>query len=129
GLRIKHDGTYNSGGYLRAGVAQSDDPRTSPGAVHPLVCTHPDSHRRCVYLGRRRNAYIVGGDLAESEALLDELWSYTTRDELAWYNIWRVGDLVMWDNRCTMHRRDPFDPATRRIMHRTQIRATARPAA
>jgi taurine dioxygenase len=129
GLRIKHDGTYNSGGYLREGVTATDDPRSSPGAVHPLVCTHPESGRRCLYLGRRRNAYLLGLDLAESEALLDQLWSYATRDEFTWYNNWRPGDLVLWDNRCTMHRRDPFDPAARRIMHRTQIKGTARPAA
>jgi taurine dioxygenase len=129
GLRIKHDGTYNSGGYLRAGVTASDDPRTSPGAVHPLVCTHPESGRKCLYLGRRRNAYILGLELAESERLLDELWSAATRDEFTWYNTWRVGDLVLWDNRCTMHRRDPFDPAQRRIMHRTQIKGPTRPAA
>jgi taurine dioxygenase len=129
GLKIKHDGTYNSGGYLRAGVAASDDPRTSPGAIHPLVCTHPDSGRRCLYLGRRRNAYIVDLPLDESEALLDELWAYATRDAYTWYNTWRVGDLVLWDNRCTMHRRDPFDPAARRIMHRTQIKGTTRPSA
>ncbi len=127
-LKIKHDGTYNSGGYLRAGVTASDDPRTSPGAIHPLVCTHPESGRRCLYLGRRRNAYIVDLPLGESEALLDELWAYATRDAYTWYNAWRVGDVVLWDNRCTMHRRDPFDPAARRIMHRTQIKATARPA-
>jgi taurine dioxygenase len=129
GLRIKHDGTYNSGGYLRAGVTASDDPRTSPGAVHPLVCTHPDSGRKCLYLGRRRNAYIIGLELAESERLLDELWSVATHDDFTWYNTWRVGDLVLWDNRCTMHRRDPFDPAQRRIMHRTQIKGAARPTA
>lgn len=129
GLRIKHDGTYNSGGYLRQGVEATDDPRTSPGAVHPLVCTHPDSKRRCLYLGRRRNAYIVGLELAESEALLDALWSYAERKEFSWYNEWRVGDLVMWDNRCTMHRRDPFDPGSRRIMHRTQIKSETRPMA
>jgi taurine dioxygenase len=128
-LRIKHDGTYNSGGYLREGVAATDDPRTSPGAVHPLVCTHPESQRRCLYLGRRRNAYIMGLELAASEALLDELWSYTQRDDLTWYNTWQVGDLVLWDNRCTMHRRDPFDAAERRIMHRTQIKGTSRPTA
>ena len=64
-LRIKHDGTYNSGGYLRQGVTATDDPRTSPGAVHPLVCTHPDTGRRMLYLGRRRNAYLVGLELAE----------------------------------------------------------------
>ena len=128
-LQLKHDGTYNSGGYVRQGVAAVDDPVNSVGAVHPLVCTHPESGRRALYLGRRRNAYIVGLPLAESEALLDELWSYASRDELTWYNQWRVGDLVLWDNRCTMHRRDPFDSNARRIMHRTQIKGETRPAA
>jgi taurine dioxygenase len=128
GLRIKHDGTYNSGGYVRQGVKPTDDPRTSPGAVHPLVCTHPDSGRRMLYLGRRRNAYLLGLDLKDSEALLDELWSYIDRPEFRWEHVWRVGDLVLWDNRCTMHRRDAFDPASRRIMHRTQVKGDARPA-
>jgi taurine dioxygenase len=126
-LKIKHDGTYNSGGYLRQGVTATDDPRTSPGAVHPLVCTHPDTGRRMLYLGRRRNAYIMGLELAASEALLDELWGYVARPEFAWEHVWRVGDLVLWDNRCTMHRRDPFDDLARRIMHRTQIKGAQRP--
>jgi taurine dioxygenase len=127
-LRLKHDGTYNSGGYVRQGVEAVDDPVNSVGAVHPLVCTHPESRRRVLYLGRRRNAYILGLPLPESEALLDEVWSYASRDELTWYNKWRTGDLVLWDNRCTMHRRDPFDAGARRIMHRTQIKGEARPA-
>jgi taurine dioxygenase len=67
--------------------------------------------------------------LGESEALLDEVWRYATRDELTWYNTWRVGDVVLWDNRCTMHRRDPFDASSRRIMHRTQMKGEARPVA
>jgi taurine dioxygenase len=132
-LKIKHDGTYNSGGYLRQGVTATDDPRTSPGAVHPLVCTHPDTGRKMLYLGRRRNAYLVGLELAESEALLDALWLYVEQPEFAskfsWEHVWHVGDLVMWDNRCTMHRRDPFDDSARRIMHRTQIKGSERPAA
>jgi len=127
-LKIKHDGTYNSGGYLRQGVAATDDPRTSPGAVHPLVCTHPDTGRRMLYLGRRRNAYLVGLDLAESERLLDQLWGFVENPQFAWQHVWRVGDLVLWDNRCTMHRRDPFDASARRIMHRTQIKGSASPA-
>jgi len=127
GLKIKHDGTYNSGGYVRQGVTATDDPRTSPGAVHPLVCTHPDTGRRMLYLGRRRNAYLVGLDLADSEALLDELWSFVDRPEFAWEHAWRVRDLVLWDNRCTMHRRDAFDPDSRRIMHRTQVKGDGRP--
>ncbi|WP_315711731.1 MULTISPECIES: TauD/TfdA family dioxygenase [unclassified Bradyrhizobium] len=126
-LKIKHDGTYNSGGFVRQGVTPTDDPRRSPGAIHPLVCTHPDSGLRMLYLGRRRNAYLVGLELAESEALLDALWAYVARPEFSWEHVWKVGDLVIWDNRCTMHRRDPFDDHARRIMHRTQIKGTDRP--
>jgi taurine dioxygenase len=128
-LKIKHDGTYNSGGFLRQGVTATDDPRASPGAVHPLVCTHPDTGRQMLYLGRRRNAYLMGLELAESEALLDGLWTFVDRPEFKWEHVWRVGDLVMWDNRCTMHRRDPFDDTARRVMHRTQIKGSLSPAA
>ena len=128
GLRVKHDGTYNSGGYVRQGVVPSDDPRQAPGALHPLVYTHPETGRPALYLGRRRNAYIAGLELAESEALLDELWRYVENDDFAWTNVWRPGDLVLWDNRCTMHRRDPFDAAARRVMHRTQIKSEGAPA-
>lgn len=128
GRRVKHDGTYNSGGFVRQGVTPSDDPREAPGSLHPLVYTHPETGRPALYLGRRRNAYIDGLELAESEALLDELWSYVDGERFGWSHQWRKGDLVLWDNRCTMHRRDAFDPATRRVMHRTQIKGTGRPA-
>jgi taurine dioxygenase len=124
GLRVKHDGTYNSGGYVRQGVTPTGDPRTSPGTFHPLVCVHPETGRRALYLGRRRNAYIDGLSLDDSNALLDEIWAYATRDSLTWRHRWEVGDLVLWDNRCTMHRRDAFDAGTRRVMHRTQIRGS-----
>lgn len=129
GLRVKHDGTYNSGGFLRAGVTPTHDPRTAPGTLHPLVIRHPETGRLALYLGRRRNAYIAGLPLEESEALLDAIWAEATRPAHAWTNHWRVGDLVLWDNRCTMHRRDPFDPQARRIMHRTQIKGAAPPSA
>ena len=127
GLQVKHDGTYNSGGYVRQGLTAVNDPVTSPGAYHPLVVTHPETGRRALYLGRRRNAYLGGLSLVESEALLDELWSYATRDEIVWHNEWHPGDVVLWDNRCTMHRRDPFDPESRRILHRTQIQGRIPP--
>ena len=123
GLGVKHDGTYNSGGYVREGVTPTGDPRTSPGTFHSLVCVHRETGRRGLYLGRRRNAFIEGLSIEESDRLLDEIWTHATRDSLTWTHQWRAGDLVLWDNRCTMHRRDAFDPATRRVMHRTQIRA------
>ncbi len=125
GLECLHDASRNSAGELRRGYQEVEDPRTAPGAVHPLVITHPGSGRKALYLGRRRNAYIPGLDLPDSEALLDRLWTHATQPQFAWYQQWLVGDLVMWDNRCTMHRRDAFDPAARRLMHRTQITGAA----
>jgi taurine dioxygenase len=129
GLRVKHDGTYNSGGYVRKGVTPTDDPREAPGRMHPLVCTHPESGRRMLYLGRRKMAWLEGFDLAASDALLDEIWAFATQDRFVMRHRWRVGDLVLWDNRCTMHRRDPFDAKTRRVMHRTQVKGIAPPMA
>lgn len=125
-LRVKHDGTYNSGGYVRAGVTATDDPQAAPGTFHPLVCVHPETGRGHLYLGRRRNAWLEGLSLEESNALLDQIWATATADALAWRHHWRVGDVVMWDNRCVMHRRDAFDPTARRVMHRTQIKGSRR---
>ena len=128
-LKIKHDGTYNSGGYLRKGLQATDDPTRSVGTPHPIICAHPVTGRPVLYLGRRRNAYVMGLSLEESEALLDELWRYATLPENCYAHQWRVGDLLMWDNRSTMHRRDPFDSSARRIMHRTQIKGRVTPRA
>ena len=128
-LMIKHDGTYNSGGYLRKGLTPTDDPSKSIGTPHPILCRHPITGKTTLYLGRRRNAYVMGLDLKESEALLDELWEHTLKEEHVFAHKWNVGDLLMWDNRCTMHRRDAFDPNSRRIMHRTQIKGSSKPIA
>jgi taurine dioxygenase len=127
GRRIKHDGTYNSGGYVRQGVTPSDDPHKAPGAWHPAVCAHPVTGAPTLFLGRRRNSCVEGLSPAESDALLDELWDYATRPDYVYSHAWRVGDLLLWDNRSTMHRRDPFDGTTRRVMHRTQIKGKRHP--
>jgi taurine dioxygenase len=127
GKRIKHDGTYNSAGLLRQGATESDDPRTSVGTFHPIIYRHPDADRDALYLGRRRNAYIEGLEVEESEKLLDELWAHATQEQFTYSHTWRVGDVLMWDNRATLHRRDPFDQTARRYMLRTQISGEAAP--
>lgn len=116
-----HDASKNSAGELRQGFQRTLDVRQTPGAVHPLVRLHPLSKRKALFLGRRPGAYVHGLSIEESEALLDALWEHTTQERFAWQQKWRVGDLVMWDNRCVMHRRDAFDESQRRLMHRTQI--------
>ena len=122
GLQCRHDSSRNSAGELRKGQNEVTDPREAPGAVHPIIRTHPATHRNALFLGRRRNACIIGLRLAESEELLDKLWAHASQRRFAWYQKWKVGDLIMWDNRCAMHRRDAFDPESRRLMHRTQVR-------
>jgi len=126
-LSIKHDGTYNSGGFLRKGVTPSDDPRQSIGQPHPIVCAQPRTGTPTLYLGRRRNAYVMGLGLKESEALLDELWSYANDPANRLVHRWKVGDVLLWNNRATIHRRDSFDPSARRLLTRTQVKGLLAP--
>ena len=129
-LRCKHDISRNSGGEIRKGFeayANEPDPRKIPGVYHPLVYRHPETGRESLYLGRRGNAHIEGLDVADSEALLDQLWAHACQDRFRWDQTWEVGDLIAWDNRCTMHRRDAFDDSDRRVMLRTQITGDTRP--
>jgi taurine dioxygenase len=122
GRLCKHDATHNSAGRLRGGCREYRDVREVPGPLHPLVRTHPQTGRKALYLGRRKNAYIEGFPVDESEHVLDTLWAHATQPSLTWTQAWKVGDLVMWDNRCAMHRRDALDAAQRRVLHRTQIK-------
>jgi taurine dioxygenase len=128
GRQIKHDASYNSAGELRKGFQPVTDASKAPGALHPAVIRHPVTGRQALFLGRRPNAYVMGLPLAESEALLDRLWEHATQPRLSWYQKWQVGDLLMWDNRCVMHKRTAFDANERRFMYRTQIRG-GRPSA
>ncbi len=121
GLVCRHDSSRNSAGQLRKGAEEVADPRKTPGAKHPLVRTHPLTKRKALFLGRRRNAYIEGMVLEDSERLLDKLWAHAMQPEFTWTQKWEVGDVIVWDNRCTMHRRDALDPDSRRLMYRTQV--------
>ena len=121
GLTCIHDASRNSVGELRRGFADITDPTQTVGARHPIVRTHPVTGRKCLFLGRRRSAYIPELSLQDSEALLDHLWAHATEPRFCWTQVWQAGDLVMWDNRCTLHRRDEFDDSYQRIMHRTQM--------
>ncbi len=124
-LTCIHDASRTSTGELRRGFEETDDPRKTVGPTHPLIRVHPATGKKCLLLGRRRNAYINGYSLEDSEKLLNMLWSHATQPEFVWGQEWKLGDMIMWDNRCTMHRRDSFDPLSRRIMFRTQISGEA----
>ena len=121
-----HDASTNSAGMLRKGYKKVTDVRDVVGAHHPLVRTEPTTGRKALFLGRRPNAYVLGLPVPESEALLDALWAHATQPRFAMCHEWKVGDLLMWNNLSVLHRRDPFDPNTRRIMHRSQIKGSER---
>ncbi|MPZ44608.1 MAG: TauD/TfdA family dioxygenase [Betaproteobacteria bacterium] len=122
GKQIKHDASRNSAGELRKGYKEVIDPREAPGAMHPIIIRHPVTQRHALFLGRRPNAYVVGLALEASEALLTRLWAHAIQEGYAWFQKWSIGDLLIWDNRCAMHKRTAFDPIERRLMLRTQIK-------
>ncbi|MFT5176769.1 MAG: taurine dioxygenase [Gammaproteobacteria bacterium] len=145
GQSIRHSQIYDSTGAKRAAFDEIADITKAPGPIHPIIRTIgpsnspsnlpsespsdlPDNlqgnslnNRQCLYLGRRLGAYIVGFSIDESEALLDALWTHTVREQRIWSHDWQLGDLVVWDNRFTMHHRDPFDANARRRLHKVQV--------
>ena len=122
-LSIKHNAAHDSVGNLRPGFEAFDDPRDAPGAVHPIIRTHNETGDACLYLGRREWAYIPGLSLEESEALLDELWSYAVPADYVVEQNWTPGDVIIWDNRRCLHKRTSIDPSQRRLLLRCQVLA------
>ena len=106
-------------------------PEQNPDPVvdHPIVCTHPETGRKTLFVSPYFTKKVLGMAEKEGRALLETLFEHQTQDEYIWVHEWQVGDLVMWDNRATMHRREPFPDSERRILKRTQIFSETRPAA
>ena len=129
GLHIRHDDSRNTAGGLRPTRAMPTCRDEVTGPMHPLVRVHPATGRTALYLGRRYAApssHIVELPDDESEALLDELWAAATAADIVWtHDDWRPGDVLMWDNRCTLHSRTEVDPTQAREMHRTLIKGEA----
>src|SRR5687767_15567478 len=74
-----------------------------------------------LFLGRRHGSYVNGYTLEDSEALLNELWAHATQPQFWYEHHWSVGDVVVWDNRAILHRRDPFDSDSRRVLYAAQV--------
>jgi len=102
-------------------VISAEAKQKTPPVFHPLVHTHPVTGRKALYLDSTTTIGIAGMDEATASSLLDEIYGFATRPEFVYRHDWQVGDVVMWDNGMTMHRREPFDPAARRLMKRTTI--------
>lgn len=121
GMTVKQANIVDTAMKLRPGASLDDDIRTTPGPSHPLISTHPETGANLLFLGRRHGAYVNGLPLAESEALLDQLWAHATDPRFRYTHEWARGDVVIWDNRATLHRREPFDAASRRVLFAAQV--------
>ena len=121
GKTVKQANIVDTAMKLRPGASLDEDIRTAPGPSHPLISTHPETGANLLFLGRRHGAYVNGLELEESEALLDALWRHATDPRFAYTHEWAAGDIVIWDNRATLHRREPFDASSRRVLYAAQV--------
>ncbi len=120
GLRATHDLDFSR---QRAGEPPMTEQqrRAAPPVDHPMVRTHPDTGRRSLYISHHV-ARVDGMSHDASQTLLSELMGHATADRFVYRHRWRKHDVVIWDNRCTMHRAMGYDPAAeRRVMHRTVV--------
>ncbi len=106
--------------------ASAEEIADAPPMVHPLVRTHPETGRKALFMGEHAS-HFDGQPMAVGRARLAALEAHATQERFVYRHPWRKGDLLMWDNRCLLHRADPnFDAALYpRVLHRTCLRGTA----
>ena len=123
-LRVIHswEASRRNTGNAPATEAEKKD---RPPVIHPLVRTHPSTGKKALYVGMH-TSHVEGMSEGESRALLDSLANHTTKPEFVYTHTWRPGDLVMWDNRCLLHRADTnYDmDKHRRILYRTVVKGS-----
>ncbi|HEY1542415.1 MAG TPA: TauD/TfdA family dioxygenase, partial [Xanthobacteraceae bacterium] len=94
---------------------------------HPVFRTHDETGRKAIYVNRLMTVRVEGLPPAQSDALLEALFDHSEKPEFVYRHQWRVGDLLVWDNRCSMHARDDFPADQRRLMLRTTVKGMTTP--
>jgi taurine dioxygenase len=89
----------------------------TPDVIHPLIRTHDDTGIKAIYFNANRTDRIVGMDRAESDQLLDQLHEHMTQQKYQYWHHWRVGDILLWDNRCLVHAVNMDFPVGERRVH------------
>ena len=117
GKRALHAYDYDTASTRRGTVLKEGVPH----AVHPVVRTHPETGRKALYVNRLMTLRIEDIEPQESEDLLQMLFDHIERKDVVWGQTWKPGDVVLWDNRCTVHARTDFSAAERRLMRRVTI--------
>jgi taurine dioxygenase len=96
-------------------------------AVHPVIRTHDETKRKAIYVNRLMSMKIEGLPEEESDALLNQMFDHSEKPEFVYTHVWRKGDLIVWDNRCSSHARTDFPSDQRRLLLRTTVKGTVRP--
>jgi taurine dioxygenase len=123
GLKVIHK--YRSSRTGRVAARPATEMAAMPEATHPLVRTHPETRRKSLYINPNRMEEIVGMTRGESDGLLDELVAHAIQPRFQYRHVWQQGDIVIWDNRCTMHKANADYPdGERRLMHRVIVAGT-----
>jgi len=99
----------------------SEIPENTPSQWHPAVRTHPATNRKALYVNRLMTRKIEGLPAQESDELLNFLFDHQEQPQFIYEHVWRPGDILMWDNRCTLHARTDFSAAERRLLRRVTI--------
>lgn len=124
GVRVIHRYDSSRKGN-RINTRTAEEIALTPDVEHPIVRTHPETGRKALYLNPNRMEQVVGMDRAESDRLLDGLIAHATEERFQYRHRWSPGDILMWDNRCSMHKANADYPeGSRREMHRIIIEGT-----
>jgi alpha-ketoglutarate-dependent 2,4-dichlorophenoxyacetate dioxygenase len=121
-----HDFAY-SRGLIDPNLLRDQDKRELPPVRQALIRANPSTGRKNLFVGAHAS-YIDGMALEEGRILIKELSAHVTQPEFVYRHLWRQHDLVMWDNRCALHRGRPSDPTFARVMHRTTVAGIGRTA-
>ncbi|MEE2662098.1 MAG: TauD/TfdA family dioxygenase [Pseudomonadota bacterium] len=120
---LKDKTAHNIYDYSGNPLKRSDDvDPNAPSYSHPIARTHPETGRRALYVNRLMTDVIEGLSVEESDRVLQILFEHSEQSMFVYEHVWRVGDFMMWDNRCAMHARTDFDPNERRMMRRITIK-------
>jgi len=117
GKRALNAYDYDTGATIRTARVPED----APSYAHPVVRTHPVTGRKALYVNRLMTRHIEGLPRRESEDLLLFLFDHQEQPQFIYEHVWRPGDILMWDNRCTLHARTDFGPDERRLLRRVTI--------
>jgi len=128
-IRNKLEGRKAIHHYNYGSVQRGDSKGTEAfgECVHPVFRTHEDTGRKAVYVNRLMTVGVEGMANEESGPLLEAVFDHAERKELVYEHVWRLGDLLLWDNRCSSHARTDFPSTERRLMLRTTVKGAAKP--